>query len=102
MISRLRQWFKTKASYEKSLVKLKNTLYALDRDHACDEMDVYLRTYSQIIWDKNRQENVALDQVREALDKIQEENEDLKQQIISLAASGITLKNELDELKREV
>ena len=38
---------------------------------------------------------------REYLDSL-ETIEDLKQQIISLTASGITLKNELDELKREI
>lgn len=124
MINRLRQWFKTKASYEKSLmrieklyvesksridiirsshgVQLKDALYVRDRSEAYDEHDIRREVYKQIYWDIERQGISSNTKLRTSLGEAQEENKNLQQQIISLTADGITLKNELDELKREI
>ena len=102
MISKLRQWFKTKASYEKSLRKLKDDLYIRDRKGAYDESMERGSLYHRIRSDYVHEESLVTSKLRASLEEIQVENEDLKQQIISLTANGITLKNELDEFKREI
>lgn len=102
MISRLRQWFKTKASYELSLRCLKDDLYIRARKDAWNEAQERRSIYYQLRSQYRHEESEMMIRLRTNLDIYELENDDLKQQIINLTASGITLKNELDEFRREI
>lgn len=115
MISRLRQWYYSKARYEAVLaaleiqleISIENTCHARKEFDDAEEANKKAREeekYQEDVRQRsqvNHDHGMALWQHETHAENItlRAENIKFKQQIISLTASGITLKNELDEFE---